>query len=98
MRAARDDLNLTDPEDELNLDDAPMLEIEARADGDDSLPDEADDEENDDFRPSHRGIPTWSEAIGMIIDTNMEARARNPNPGPSSPRGRSRGNRGRGRN
>jgi hypothetical protein len=45
------------------------------------------------MKPNHRGIPSWEDAIGMIVATNMEARSKNPNAG-GSPRGR--GGRGRG--
>jgi hypothetical protein len=44
----------------------------------------------------HRGIPTWAEALAVLIDGNMEARAKNPQ-GNSGGRGRGRGNWGRGR-
>lgn len=50
-------------------------------------------------RASVRDIITWTEAIGMIIDGNMQSRSRSPS-GPRSsgpPRGRGRGGRGRGR-
>lgn len=44
-------------------------------------------------KATHRGIPSWEEAIGMVISANLEARAKNPNGKPSS---RSRGARARG--
>lgn len=56
-------------------------------DEDDHL-DETDDD--DVGRPSHRGIPTWDEAVGIVITRNMEARAKN-----SGGQQRSRGGRGR---
>jgi hypothetical protein len=41
---------------------------------------------------SHRAIPTWDQAIGLIIARNMEARAKNPNGGQRrGGRGRQRG-------
>jgi hypothetical protein len=40
---------------------------------------------------SHRAIPTWEEAVGLIISTNLEARARNPSTGFSRSRGKGRG-------
>jgi len=43
--------------------------------------------------PGHRGIPSWQEAIGMIISANMESRAKRPSGSSSS---RSRGGRNRG--
>lgn len=58
---------------------------------DDRLADEDDDDKEARF--IHRGVPTWSEAIGLIIDANMEARAKRPN-GTGGSRGRG-GRRGR---
>ncbi|HQU43127.1 MAG TPA: hypothetical protein PK867_09950 [Pirellulales bacterium] len=75
--------------------------LEAHSDEAEEDPDlDADldlDEEGDghDLRPSHRAIPSWEEAIGMIVSGNMEARAKNPHAG-GPPRGRGRGPRGRG--
>jgi hypothetical protein len=63
---------------------------------DDDLHDMHGDEDGDEIKHGHRGIPTWDEAIGVIVAANMESRARNPNAG-SSPRGRGRGNWGRGK-
>ena len=41
---------------------------------------------------THRGIPCWDEAVGHIIDSNMEDRAKNPDTGGSRHRsGRRRG-------
>jgi hypothetical protein len=54
----------------------------------------ADEDDDSELKTSHRGIPTWDEAIGMIIGTNMEARAKSPS-GPSGPRGRRGHHRGR---
>lgn len=58
---------------------------------------EEDDDVHDDheLRPSHRAIPSWDEAIGVIVSANMEARAKNPHAG--GQRGRGRGQRGQGR-
>ena len=53
--------------------------------------DDSDDDGDVDHH-SHRGIPSWDDAIGFIIDANMEGRARSPKSG--GPRGR-RGGRGR---
>lgn len=47
-------------------------------------------------RQRHRNIPTWSEAIGMIVDANLEQRARSPSKPQSSRGGRGRGGRRRG--
>jgi hypothetical protein len=56
--------------------------------------DEEDDDEGDLPRDSHKNIPTWAEAISVMVETNMVARKNSPSR-PSSPRGRGRG-RGRG--
>ncbi len=41
--------------------------------------DEGDeDDRRDNGRPSHRQIPTWEEAVGIVIAANMEARAKAP--------------------
>jgi ribonuclease E len=50
------------------------------------------DEDGDIDHHSHRGIPSWDDAIGFIIDANMESRSKSPKSG--GPRGR-RGGRGR---
>ncbi len=47
-------------------------------------------------RQRHRNIPTWSEAIGMIVDSNLEERAKSPSKPQSSRGGRGRGGRRRG--
>jgi hypothetical protein len=60
------------------------------------LDEEAGEEPGGD-RPARigfRGIPTWEEAVGMLITKNIEARARRPAGGPSHGRG-NRDNRGR---
>lgn len=72
---------------------------------DDDLADvQADDDANGDgesddaeMRPSHRAIPSWQEAVGMIVAGNMESRAKNPHAGSQRPRGRGGRGRGRGR-
>jgi hypothetical protein len=58
--------------------------------------DDEGDADDDSPRGSHKSIPTWSEAIGVMVETNMQARNSSPQrPGPSRERGR--GGRGRGR-
>jgi ribonuclease E len=53
-----------------------------------------DDEDEDVVdHGEHRSIPTWQDAIGIVVGTNMEARAKNPN---GARAGRGRGGRGRG--
>jgi hypothetical protein len=51
------------------------------------------DEEEIGGYPSHKKIPTWDEAVGVMIDANMASRASNPD----RDRGRGGGGRGRGR-
>jgi hypothetical protein len=53
-----------------------------------------DDEEGGAVRSSHKNIPTWADAIGVLVETNMQSRKNSPQR-PSS--GRERGGRGRGR-
>ena len=79
----------------------------ADCDEGDSLPPDADDidEEGESrdkkrtdkgdasARAGHRSIPTWEEAIGVVISVNMESRAKRPSGSSSS---RSRSGRGRG--
>jgi hypothetical protein len=56
------------------------------------LDDEEEDAEDQEARAEdHRNIPAWQEAIGVIIDKNMESRAKNPHPYRSRGRGRGRG-------
>jgi hypothetical protein len=71
-------------------------------DDDDGMLDTADvplglgDDEHDDHldKNSHRAIPSWEDAIGMIVAVNMEARAKSPrSSGPPRGRGRGRGGR-----
>ncbi len=76
--------------------------IEDRAFDADSEPlDGADDEDESDGarqsgeaeeKPIHRAIPTWKEAIDLVISVNMEARAKSPDRRPPH---RSRGRGGR---
>jgi hypothetical protein len=49
------------------------------------------DEETGAGAPTHKKIPTWDEAVGLLIDANMASRANSPE------RDRGRGGRGRGR-
>jgi ribonuclease E len=54
-----------------------------------------DDEDDDDLLTlgvKHSKIPTWDEAVGVVISANMESRAKNPGNGPRG-RGRGRGRR-----
>lgn len=53
---------------------------------------EADEGDESSGKLSHRAIPTWDQAVGLIISCNLDARAKNPNGG--GPR-RGKGRRGR---
>ncbi len=66
-------------------------------DGDEEQDGEHDDEEGGESpRIGFRNIPTWKDAIGVMISKNLESRSRNPgNPRGSGGRG-GRGGRGRG--
>ena len=56
--------------------------------------DEADEkDESDSSQPKHRKIPTWQEAITMVISANMEARSRSREGQRGRGRGRGGGNR-----
>jgi len=60
--------------------------------------DEEGDEDGVSARVGFRGIPTWDEAVGMIVAKNLESRAKRPGGGNGAPRGRGgqRGGRGGG--
>ncbi len=60
-------------------------------DDSDSLHDEDDDEPST-LGIKHRKIPTWDEAVGVVISANLDSRAKNPNGG-SRGKGRGRGRR-----
>ena len=84
-------------------------EVETVLDDDDSPDDQFDDDENSDgdqvgaresgrTKAAQRTIPSWDEAIGFIVDSNMQSRSqrRPPSRSPSrgnGARGRSRGRR-----
>ncbi len=55
---------------------------------------DTEDDESEEGRGKHRGIPSWEEAVGVIIEANLAARAKKPSSGSTSTRGR--GRRGRG--
>jgi hypothetical protein len=49
-----------------------------------------EDDGGDEDRPTKvgfRGIPTWDEAVGLLITKNLESRSKRPNGGPSKGRG-----------
>jgi len=73
---------------------------EAVSDGAEDFEDEHEegsDETSKADKEGHRAIPSWQEAISVIVDRNMEARARKPDAGgpPRSRGGRNRPGRGR---
>ena len=61
----------------------------------DPLDDEADDEAS--AQVGYRSIPTWEEAVGILVSANLESRARRPGNGATSGRGGNRGGRDRNR-
>ena len=94
--------DLTDDEDEdASTDD----DFDSDDSVDDELDENGDGETSDETRPTrsrtagHRSIPSWDEAIGMIVANNMQGRThRRPSTGPggqggSGQRGRPRGGR-----
>jgi hypothetical protein len=87
-----DDLGVSDPDDELTDQELPGNGA-FMADDTDPVAG-VDDTENGRSKAAQRTIPSWEEAIGFIVDTNMQTRSqrRPPSRGPSS-RGRSRGRR-----
>lgn len=61
---------------------------------DDMLDDDDDSPLTGSNRPSHRNLPTWDEAIGVIVDMNLSQRSKAPDKQSSnSSRGRGRGGR-----
>jgi hypothetical protein len=64
-------------------------------DPDDLVDHEAEGEEHASGAPTHKRIPTWDEAVGLLIEANMAARANSPER-ESYRGGRGRGGRGRG--
>jgi hypothetical protein len=69
------------------------------ADADDSLPSEKESEIGSDESRAprgHRKIPSWQDAVGAIVDANLESRNNNPSSG-SNQGGRRRRGSGRGR-
>jgi hypothetical protein len=71
------------------------LEDDADEGSDQAYADDADEENGGADRSSHKGIPSWGDAIGVMVETNIQARKNSPQRGPS--RERDRGGRGRGR-
>jgi hypothetical protein len=63
---------------------------------DDGHDEDEDDDDDESPRNVHKNIPTWSEAISVMVETNLLSRKNAPSR-PSGPRERGRGGRGRGR-
>lgn len=83
-------------DDVLDVDEESITRERIRAEGiADDLEEGHEDEGGEETHLMHRGIPTWEEAIGMIVNVNLEARAKHPH-SPSSGH-HHRGGRGRGR-
>ncbi|MEX2317630.1 MAG: hypothetical protein WD669_10800 [Pirellulales bacterium] len=85
--------------DDLPVGDADAGDPDAVATFDDELGEDAGDESNGDAAPArgrsagHRSIPSWDEAIGIIVETNMQSRSQRRPSGNSGQRGRPRGGR-----
>ncbi|MCA9230874.1 MAG: hypothetical protein KDA57_09495 [Planctomycetales bacterium] len=62
------------------------------ADEEDSFEDEGSSER---YSKGHRNMPTWAEALSIIVEANLEQRSKSPNK-PNTSRGRGRGGRRRG--
>jgi ribonuclease E len=93
--AAPDDLDLDDEDDD-DLNDNFLDEDESDEDGDGDTGEERSSSGRV-IPPSHRNMPTWEEAIGVIVETNLQTRSeRKRSPRPSSQGGSSRGGRSRG--
>jgi len=56
--------------------------------------DESDEQPSSRQLANHRNLPTWAEAIGGIVDANLEQRSKSPNKSTTT-RGRGRGGKGR---
>jgi hypothetical protein len=69
-----------DEEEEFMPRERPRRRAAATAEEPDDEGDELDDGEEG-GRPAHRKIPTWDEAVGIVIANNMEARAKSPGGG-----------------
>ena len=90
----RGEMGRGEPDTELDESDDVAVGYDAADDSDGDLDSEhGDDQDGHEGRPSHRAIPSWDEAIGVIVSANLESRAKNPHSG-GSPRGRGRGQRG----
>jgi len=87
-----------DEDDEIDVDEESITRERIRAEGlTDDLDDPQDEEGGEDAHLFHRGIPTWEEAVGMIVNVNLESRAKNPNSSSGNRGGRGRGGRDRDR-
>jgi hypothetical protein len=66
----------------------------------DIFDDEDDDEDGDKTSKTHRAIPSWQDAISMVVDKNLSSRSGRPDSSrgsrPRGGRGRSSGRRGSG--
>jgi ribonuclease E len=60
---------------------------------DESDEDEDDSDSGEEGRSGHRNLPTWNDAIGVIVDGNLAQRSKAPLKQQNQARGRSRGGR-----
>ncbi len=89
----RDQNHIADEDDD-DLDDLSVVPLGGDGSVDDDEGDLDAGAEGGLDKNSHRAIPSWEDAIGMIVAGNMESRSKNPKAG--APRGRGRGRGGRG--
>jgi ribonuclease E len=86
-----DDLGVSDPDDDLTVQE---LAGDGELTAEDAEPLADDDAaENGRSKAAQRTIPSWEEAIGFIVDTNMQTRSQRRPPSRSTSRGRSRSRR-----
>ncbi|QEG35345.1 hypothetical protein [Bythopirellula goksoeyrii] len=96
---SKDDKELTPEEEDSRIKQRLASQLgEDDDDDDDDLDDELLDDDGSPSatgsRPSHRNLPTWDEAIGVIVDTNLSQRSKQPaRQSSGSSRGRGRGGR-----
>jgi hypothetical protein len=58
--------------------------------------DDADIDDDSELNRGHRAVPSWEEAVGIMVSANLESRAKSPESrGHQRGRGRGRGGRGR---
>ena len=94
---SKDDKELTSEEEDSRVKQQVASHMGDEEDDDDLEEDLLDDDDSPSTagsRPSHRNLPTWDEAIGVIVDTNLAQRSKSPaRQSSGSSRGRGHGGR-----